>query len=137
MSPKRGDRTAPPRVGKEYEIRFDNAESAKGWEELARTASANLRRAFEAIREDSRPVPSIERHHRLRGSLSTANRRGDDLEQWQFEVIGDGRIWYLIDDTTRTAWITYAGTGLGSNDRRGGDTGHRPTPTDLVYHGVH
>jgi phosphoglycolate phosphatase-like HAD superfamily hydrolase len=30
---------------------------------------------------------------------------------WQYEVTGGGRIWYLIDDTRRTAWITYAGTG--------------------------
>ena len=86
MSPKRGDRAAPPRVGEEYDIRFDNAESAKGWDELARTASAHLRLAFEAIRDTPRPVPANERHHRLHGSLSTASRRGTDLEQWQFEV---------------------------------------------------
>ncbi len=111
MSPKRGDRAAPPRVGEEYDIRFDNADSAKGWDELARTAPANLRRAFEAIRDTPRPTRSDERHHRLRGSLSTASRKGADLEQWQFEVTAGGRIWYLIEDTTRTVWITYAGTG--------------------------
>ncbi|MGQ0779098.1 MAG: hypothetical protein ACT4NY_32570, partial [Pseudonocardiales bacterium] len=95
----------------EYDIRFDNAESAKGWDELARTVPANLRRAFEAIRDSPRPIPSTERHHRLHGSLSTASRRGAALEQWQFEVNAGGRIWYLIDDTTRIMWITYAGTG--------------------------
>ncbi|MGH3908372.1 MAG: hypothetical protein ACRDTE_29935 [Pseudonocardiaceae bacterium] len=58
MSPKRGDRAAPPRVGEEYDIRFDNTESAKGWGELARVAPANLRRAFEIIRSIPRPVPS-------------------------------------------------------------------------------
>lgn len=110
MSPKRGDRAAPPRVGEEYHIRFDNTESAKGWDELARVAPANLRRAFEVIRSTPRPVPSTERQHRLRGSLCTASRSGADLEQWQFEVTGGGRIWYLIEDTTRTVWITYAGT---------------------------
>ncbi len=71
MSPKRGDRAAPPRVGEEYDIRFDNAASAKGWDELARTAPANLRRAFEAIRDTPRPTPSNERNHRLRGSLAS------------------------------------------------------------------
>lgn len=111
MSPKRGDRAAPPQVGDEYDIRFDNAESAKGWDELARVAPANLRRAFETIRATPRPIPPTERHHRLRGSLSTASRRGVTLEQWQFEVTGGGRIWYLIEETTRTVWSTYAGTG--------------------------
>ncbi len=111
MSPKRGDRAAPPRVGEEYDIRFDNAESAKGWDELARAVPANLRRAFETIHATPRSANSTERHHRLRGSLSTGGRRGADLEQWQFEVTAGGRIWYLIEDTTRTVWITYAGTG--------------------------
>jgi hypothetical protein len=32
------------------------------------------------------------------------------MEQWQFEVTAGGRIWYAIDDRTRTLWITYAGT---------------------------
>jgi hypothetical protein len=30
---------------------------------------------------------------------------------WQYEVTGGGRIWYMIDDARRTAWITYAGSG--------------------------
>jgi hypothetical protein len=109
VSPKRGDRAAPPPIGNEYEIRFDNAESAKGWEELARTAAGNLRRAYEAIRDSPRPVPSTERHHRLHGRLATVARRGVDQEQWQYEVTGGGRIWYVIDDDRRTCWITYAG----------------------------
>lgn len=111
MSPKRGDRAAPPRVGEEYDIRFDNGESAKGWEELARRAPGNLRRAYEAIRAQPRPTPATERHHRLRGRLATVLRGGRDVEQWQSEVTGGGRVWYLIDDANRTAWITYAGTG--------------------------
>ncbi|MGW6196243.1 hypothetical protein ACWF0M_08850 [Kribbella sp. NPDC055110] len=39
--------------------------------------------------------------------LSTQN----GLEQWQYEVTGGGRIWYLVDVDQRTVWITYAGTG--------------------------
>ncbi|MGH3843612.1 MAG: hypothetical protein ACRDS0_19530 [Pseudonocardiaceae bacterium] len=77
MSPKRGDRAAPPHGGDEYDIRFDNAESAKGWDELAPAVPANLRRAFDTIRATPRPIPSTERHHRLRGSLSTASAPED------------------------------------------------------------
>lgn len=111
MSPKRGDRAAPPHIGDEYDIRFDNAESAKGWEELARTAPANLRRAYEAIRNTPRPASPTERHHRLHGTLGSVARRGRNLEQWQYEVTSGGRIWYLIDEGSRTVWITYAGPG--------------------------
>jgi hypothetical protein len=78
---------------------------------LSRQATANLRRAFEAIRADPRPRSSPERHHRLKGSLGETVWKGEPLEQWQYEVTGGGRVWYVIDDVRRTAWITYAGTG--------------------------
>lgn len=52
-----------------------------------------------------------ERHHRLKGKLGSAMLKGEPVERWQFEVTGGGRIWYLIDDEARTAWVTYAGTG--------------------------
>lgn len=110
MTPKRGERAAPPPLPEESDVRFDNAESAKGWEELARSAPGNLRRAFDALRAQPRPVPPTPRHHPLRGSLGRVARRGVLLEQWQFEVTAGGRVWYLVDDEARTAWITYAGT---------------------------
>jgi len=34
-----------------------------------------------------------------------------ELEQWQIEVTGGGRIWYLVDDDARTVWLVEAGTG--------------------------
>ncbi|WP_449061095.1 hypothetical protein [Planomonospora algeriensis] len=111
MSPKRGDRAAPPAVGDEYEIRFAGGDAANGWEHLARHAPGNLRRAFEAIRANPRSQAEPERHHRLKGSLGKALYKGEQVERWQYEVTGGGRIWYLIDDPNRTVWITYAGTG--------------------------
>ncbi|QLY29804.1 hypothetical protein H0264_32055 [Nocardia huaxiensis] len=111
MSPKRGDRAAPPAVEPEYEIRFATTEAVTGWEELARQVPAALRRAFEAIRADPRSPVNPDRHHRLKGALGTATWKGAMLERWQFEVTGGGRIWLLVDDARRTAWITYAGVG--------------------------
>ncbi|MFE7671432.1 hypothetical protein ACFU5N_04365 [Streptomyces albidoflavus] len=32
-------------------------------------------------------------------------------EQWQIEVTGSGRIWYLVDTSRTTCWVTYAGAG--------------------------
>ncbi|WP_405160523.1 hypothetical protein OG203_29525 [Nocardia sp. NBC_01499] len=111
MSPKRGDRAAPPAVVGEYEIRLATSESCVGWEQLAAQAPTNLRRAFEAIRVDPRAKTNPDRQHRLKGSLSSATWKGIVLERWQYEVTGSGRIWYLIDDDQRTVWIVYAGTG--------------------------
>ncbi|MCU1641836.1 MAG: hypothetical protein JWN03_2111 [Nocardia sp.] len=111
MSPKRGDRAAPPALHTEFEIRFATSEAATGWEQLAQQAPSNLRRAFEAMRADPRDGTNPDRHHRLKGSLGSANWKGAALERWQYEVTGGGRISYLVDDERRTAWITYAGTG--------------------------
>ncbi|MFI0912381.1 hypothetical protein [Streptomyces abikoensis] len=36
--------------------------------------------------------------------------RGQTCEQWQIEVTGGGRIWYLVDSDRNTCWVTYAGT---------------------------
>jgi hypothetical protein len=111
MSPRRGERAASPPVGGEYDLRFASSEAADGWEELGRQAAGNLRRAFDAIRADPRARSSPERHHRLKGSLGTTVWKGARLERWQYEVTGSGRIWYVIDDRRRIAWITYAGAG--------------------------
>ena len=98
-------------MGGEYDLRFASGEAADGWEELSRQAAGNLRRAFDAIRADPRARSSPERHHRLKGSLGTAAWKGQRLERWQYEVTGGGRIWYVIGDAKRIAWITYAGAG--------------------------
>ncbi|MBM0239654.1 hypothetical protein JNW88_25530 [Micromonospora sp. ATA32] len=111
MSPKRGDRAAPPAIAGEYELRFAESAAADGWEQLARQAPANLRRAYDALRADPRSKTSPERQHRLKGFLASASWKGQELERWQYEVTGGGWIWYVIDDERRTVWLTYAGTG--------------------------
>jgi hypothetical protein len=111
VSPRRGERAAPPPIDEEYDLRFASNQAAGGWEQLSRQAGGNLRRAFDAIRADPRSRSAPERRHRLKGSLGTATWKGESLERWQFEVTGGGRIWYVIEDARRTAWITCAGTG--------------------------
>ena len=111
MSPKRGDRVAPPAIDDEYEIRFANSEAVEGWENLCRQAAANTRQAFEKIRAAPRFLNNPGRQHRLKGALGSGVFKGQEFQRWQYEVTGGGRIWYLIDDINRTAWIVYAGTG--------------------------
>jgi hypothetical protein len=111
MSPKRGDRVAPPARPGEYELRFANNDAAKGWEELCRQAPGNTRVAFDTIRGNPCPNPATERHHRLAYDLAWGTHRGQRLEQWQYEVTGGGRIWFLVSHGTRTVWLVHAGTG--------------------------
>jgi hypothetical protein len=111
VSPKRGDRAAPPTRPDEYDLRFANNETVKGWDELGRQAPGNIRTAFDAIRANPCPAPSNKRQHRLKHELAWGTHNGKTLQQWQYEVTGGGRIWYLIDHDTRTVWLVYAGTG--------------------------
>jgi hypothetical protein len=111
VSPKRGDRVAPPARAGEYELRFGTGDAAKGWEELCRQAPANARVAFDAIRGNPRPTPPSERQHRLKHDLAWGTHGGQRLEQWQYEVTGAGRIWYLVNHQTRTVWLVHAGPG--------------------------
>lgn len=62
-------------------------------------------------RTPTAPGNETARHHRLKGSLTHGTHRGQTREQWQIEVTGGGRIWYLLDTARETCWITFAGTG--------------------------
>ncbi|GAA4920853.1 hypothetical protein LX16_4752 [Stackebrandtia albiflava] len=109
MSPRRGDRVAPPAVGGEWHIRFADNTSAKGWEDLCSQVPSAARTAWDLMRNRPPSVVGNERHHRLKGSLRHSTYRGVVHEQWQIEVTGSGRVWYLADVEHRTCWITYAG----------------------------
>lgn len=52
--------------------------------------------AWEKITAD--PRERTDRQHPLKGSLGTRMLNGEDMEQWQYEVMGGGRLWYVIDD---------------------------------------
>jgi hypothetical protein len=111
VSPKRGDRVAPPPGPEERDVRFGDSDSAKGWEELCRQAPGNTLAAWAAMRQNPAPRTDTPRHHRLLGRLATRELKGRVLDHWQIEVTAAGRIWYLVDHETATIWIDYAGPG--------------------------
>ncbi|MER6350606.1 hypothetical protein ABT186_01820 [Streptomyces sp. NPDC001634] len=51
------------------------------------------------------------RHHPLKYELATGVRNGKTYPQWQIEVTGGGRVWYLYDLNALTCWVTKATTG--------------------------
>jgi hypothetical protein len=111
MSPKRGDRVAPPPGPNDWDIRFRNNDAARGWEELCRQAPGNTLDAWTTMRRNPMPRTDSPRHSRLHWDLSTV-RVGDKLfDHWQIEVTGGGRVWYLVDRDKATIWIDYAGPG--------------------------
>ena len=111
MAPKRGDRVAPPAGSAEWELRFATTEAAKGWDALCQQSAANTAATWHELRARPDRLAPTSRHHQLKGRLASAAHRGIDMEQWQYEVTGAGRIWYLVDITNRTLWLRHAGPG--------------------------
>jgi hypothetical protein len=46
----------------------------------------------------------------LKGSFAYGTYGGRRLAQWQIEVTGGGRIWYLLDEDKRTVRVQMAST---------------------------
>ena len=107
MSPKKGDRAAPPAEPGFWVIKFGTNDAAKGWEELEQQAKGNLWTAWDTIRKNPCPRPATERHHPLKGALATSP---EGQPQWQYEVTAAGRIWYVVDEAKMVVWILHAGT---------------------------
>jgi hypothetical protein len=111
VSPRRGDRVAPPPGPEDWDVRFGHNDAAKGWEDLCHQASGNALAAWATMRKNPIPRTTGPRHHRLKGSFATRVFGGRVLDHWQIEVTGAGRIWYLVDRENATIWIDYAGPG--------------------------
>ena len=110
MPPKRKERIAPPPINDEWEVKCGETEAGKGWAELEKQAPGNTRKAWDDLRTNPRAATDS-RHHRLRANLASRLFEGRVLEQWQIEVTGAGRIWYLIDDVKHTVWVVRASCG--------------------------
>ena len=105
----RRERVAPPPAKGGWDFRYGTSDAVKGWEKVCVAASGNARVAWERITAD--PRERTNRQHPLKGGLGSRSVNGEEMEQWQYEVTGGGRIWYCIDDEKRTVWLTDAMTG--------------------------
>jgi hypothetical protein len=111
VSGGRRERVAPPPVDAEWDLKFGKSDVKRGWDELCRTARANARRAFEALRAEPCPMPETIRQHRLKGSFRSTTFDGQSYALWQYEVTSGGRIWYCVDEGKRIVWLLHAGPG--------------------------
>lgn len=105
---KRGARaTRPPQLG-QWTIRYTDSETGKGWEDLSSQMASSIATLFDKLTADPTHADNRDRQGPLKGTLGHAQIRGESLPQWQYELAGGGRIWYAIDETNKTVWITKA-----------------------------
>lgn len=105
---KRGDLALRPPKGGEWKIRLATSDAAKGWDDCVLQAPGALATLFDRLTEDPRKVTNFDRQGRLKGSLGIVEVKGKQLEQWQYELTGGGRIWFAPDDEQRTVWVVLA-----------------------------
>lgn len=111
MSAGRGDPVAPPPGKGEFHVKYGCREAAVGWDQLYTQAPGNTLDAWIQMRTNPAPSPPTQRHHQLKHGLATGLRNGKTLPQWQIEVTGGGRIWYLFDANAEACCVVKAGTG--------------------------
>lgn len=108
---KRGQRVAPPPRAGDWDLVFATSDAATGWEDLGVRAPGPTRQCYDALARDPRDRSNASRQHPLKGDLARREVKGVQLEQWQYEVTGAGRVWYCIDDEHRRVLLTLAVTG--------------------------
>lgn len=107
---KRGARaTRPPQPG-QWTIRYADNETGKGWDDLSSQMASSIATLFDKLTADPTQADNRNRQGPLRGTLGHAQIQGQSLPQWQYELASGGRIWYAIDQTKKTVWITKATT---------------------------
>ncbi len=70
------------------------------------------------LTKDPRHRVNPDRHHRLKGELGSKSHDGKELEQWQYEVTGAGRVWFLINDVNHRVLLTEVSLGHPSKTDR-------------------
>jgi hypothetical protein len=113
---RRGDAVPRPLP---WTVKAASRSSGDGWDKLTAQYREAADRAWVAMTSDPRRTDN--RQHQLKGQLASVSVAGVSLEQWQFEVLAGGRVWYGIDDTNRILWITEATIGHPNQT----DTGRR------------
>ena len=104
--PRRRERVAPPPHPGGWDIRYADNAAAKGWVRVCRESPSNARAAWDALTAE--PRHRSPRQHPLKGSRRTRLVNHVEMDQWQYEITGAGRIWYCIEDTRKTVWLTWA-----------------------------
>lgn len=106
MTTRRGDEIPRPRP---WIVRAADLAAGRGWDALVAQHPEATDRTWVSITSD--PCHIDGRQHPLKGSLGSGTVHGQALDQWQYEATAGGRVWYAIDETVRTLWITEAGPG--------------------------
>lgn len=110
MSKRNHPAPRPPKPG-EWGLILSTKEAVRGWTDLCQQARGPTATLYDHLTGDPRAIQNPERQGKLKGKLGTTEVNGNAYDQWQYEVTGGGRVWYVIDEDKRRVLITWASTG--------------------------
>lgn len=105
---KRGQQIPPPPLGNEWKLRYATKESTS-FPELEKQFAGPCAKAKERLR--TAPTERNDVQKPLKGRLGTRIINGVDCEQWQYDISASARLWYCVDHTNHTVWLTNASAG--------------------------
>lgn len=87
----------------EYTIVFGTRSAEQGWRDLVATQRNAVAGAWDRLTSD--PVTEDLACHALRGELGVVTHSGRDWVRRQFELKRGARLWYTVDEATRTVHL--------------------------------
>lgn len=99
-----------PTKKSEYTLQHVDRSCEVGWENLCASQRNSCAGLFDRLAADPTHVDNPDKQHRLKGTLSTATVLGVEYDQWQYELAKGARVWYVIDHTNKTVFLTNVAT---------------------------
>ena len=94
----------------EYTLRHADRASEVGWTDLAASQRNGCADLFDRLTTDPTLVDNPNKQHRLKGSLSTTTVGGVEHDQCQYEMGKGARVWYVVDQHTKSVYLTRVAT---------------------------
>lgn len=95
-----------PTKKSEHVLRHADRSCEVGWTDLCASQRNSCADLFDRLTRDPAHVDNPDRQHQLKGALSAATVGGVEFDQWQYELAKGARVWYVIDQTTNTVFLT-------------------------------
>lgn len=106
--PRRGQQVPPPPASGEWDLRYATKESLQ-FREMERMFPGNCAEA----KRRPKTMPGVRSavQKPLRGTLGKRTVGGTEMSQWQYDISSSARLWYCIDPSSHTVWLTLASMG--------------------------
>ena len=99
-----------PTKRSEYTLQHADRSCEVGWADLCASQRNVCADLFDRLADDPTQVDNPDKQHRLKGLYATETVLGVEYEQWQYELAKGARVWYVVDEKSKTVFLTKVAT---------------------------